>query len=604
MARKLVNLILVAAAYLSLAFFVYYVINPLCYSVFQHPAFVVTTDFFLSKIGAVGGLSDYLQTFIDQFTMFRFWGTFMLVAELILTAFLVSRYVRKTVGENRYASLLVWLLPVAVAFVAWSDIKYSFAINMQVLLLAAALNLHQVLSKFDWNKFVTPLLAIVIYHACGPVALYAFAVCLIIAYVLNRDKRNLISVVGTVAVAALWPLLVYKYMLPIKPNAAFYDMRPQEQMFSSFKLTPALYMLYVCLPASMLVGYAYRWISDGKKSLLITITAVAILAGCTVVSQLKHDNRVERIGFKMEVAAYNKDWNQIIKYVKKNKWLTEVENYERNVNFFYDMALAETNQLADKMFSYPQILGIEGLFLDRPTATNVCFPVSMFYYNAGFITSALHFAFEAQTVYVNSHYLMQMVIDCLIIIGDYNSALIFLNKYRDTMFSKKYYIDRMSYIDGGFVTEFEKQNISEIRKNHPKKDFYISGQQNNMLQLLLANRKNKIADQYLTCSALLQNDLDLFIDLITEGYSNVNYNSLPRAYQEAVILYRALNKDVKEGVEKFNIQPYIEDQMVAFQQLVNSHPSNLNEIVKTRFANTYWKYYFFECPKITGVSIK
>ena len=26
-------------------------------------------------------------------------------------------------GENRYAGFLVWLLPVAVAFVVWSDIK-------------------------------------------------------------------------------------------------------------------------------------------------------------------------------------------------------------------------------------------------------------------------------------------------------------------------------------------------------------------------------------------------------------------------------------------------------------------------------------------------
>lgn len=604
MARKLVNLIMLTAAYLSLAFFVYYAINPLCYSFFQHPAFVVTTDFFYSKIGAIGGLSDYLQTFIDQFTMFRFWGTFMLVAELLLTAFLVSRYVRKTMGENRYAGFLVWLLPVAVAFVAWSDIKYSFAINMQVLLLAAVLNLHQALSKYDWNKFVTPLLAIAIYHACGPVALYTFSACIIIDFAFNRDKSKIISVVGAVVVAAVWPLLVYKFMLPVKPNAAFYDMRPQKLMFTSFKLSAVLYAPLICLPVSMFLGYAYNIITSERGKQLITNALFVLIVVCTVFSQLKHDKRAERMGFKMEVAAYNNDWNNIIGLVKNNKWLCEVENYDRQVNFYYNLALAETNQLADKIFTYPQILGMEGLFLDRPIATNVCFPVSMFYYKVGFITSALHFAFEAQSTYTDSHYLMRMVIDCLIIIGDYDTALIFLNKYCQTMFSKRYSVDRMAFIVGGFETEFEKQNIDEIRQNHPKKEFYISGQQNNMLQVLLANRKNRIADQYLTCSALLQNDLDLFIDLISNGYSNVNYNNLPRAYQEAVLLYKALNKNVNPEIERFNIQSYIVNRMLSFQQIVNAKPSNINDVVKTKFANTYWKYYFLDSPKVTGVSLK
>ncbi|MBR5643206.1 MAG: hypothetical protein IKW77_03375 [Salinivirgaceae bacterium] len=604
MIRKPICWIPVAVSYAVLAWFVFLVVNPLCYNIFQQPAFVLTADFFWSKVGVPGGLSDYLQTFIDQFTMFRFWGTLFLVAEVFLTAFLTDRYVRKITCDNPFVSLLVYILPVAVSVVAWSDVKYSFAINMQVLLLAAVLNLHLILSKYDWHKYVTPLLAILVYHACGPVALYTFALCGILAYALKPDKRELVSVVGAVAVAALWPVLVYKFMLPIKPNAAFYDMRPQEQMFTSFKLTPALYMLYVSMLASMFIGYAYSKVGGEKRNLIITVAAVVVLVGCTVSSQKKHDKPIERIGFKMEVAAYNKDWNQILRYIKENKQLCERANYDRTVNFCYDWALAETNQLADRIFTYPQILGIDGLFLDRPTVVNVCLPVSLFYYNAGLISSALHYAFEAQTVYVNSHYLMRMVIDCLIIIGDYDTARLFLDKYNNEMFSKKYCADRLAFINGSHKTEFEKQNISTIRENQPKRDFYISGQQNNVLQLLLANRQNKIADQYLTCSALLQNDLDLFTNMLLGGYSNVSLNNLPRAYQEAVVLYKAMNKEWKSGIEKYNIQPYIDEQFQAFQKLVNSRQSNKDEVLRTRFGNTYWKYYFFDSPKVTGVSLK
>lgn len=603
MARKPVNLILVTAVYLSLAFFVYFVINPLCYSVFKHPAFVVTADFFLSKISTTGGLADYLQTFIDQFTMFRFWGTFMLVAELLLTAFLVSRYVRKTVGENHYADLLVWLLPVAVAYVAWIDIKYSFAINMQVLLLAAALNLHQALSKFDWNKFITPLLAIAIYHACGPVALYTFALCLIITYILNRDKRNLISVVGAVVVAALWPLMVYKFILPVKPNAAFYDMRPQDQMYTAFALSPVLYLLFIYIPLMLLAVKAYGLIGSAMKMIVVTIVAAAAVIVSAEVAQQKHDNPAERMGFKMCVAAYDQDWKQIIDYVKDNDWLKEYENYNQFVNFYYNMALAAKGMLGDKMFSYPQRLGMKGLFINDPMATIACLPMSMLFDQVGLATNALHYAFESQSTYTSGHYVMRYVIDELIIVGDYQNAGKFLEKYSHVMFSGKYVKERKRYIEGVRNTEFAKK-VDNVRNKHVRSDFYMTNSQNDMLKIVTNDKDNQLATQYLIASALLQGDLDMFMKLILGGYTKVNYNSLPRAYQEAVLLYRALFKEVLPGTEKPQVQSYISEQFKSFQQIMSRQGTNVRSIVESRFADTYWRYYFFVNPNVTGASVR
>lgn len=603
MARKYISLILGAVPYLLLAFFVYSVINPLCYNIFQQPAFVMTADFFWSKVNVPGGLAEYLQTFIDQFTMFRFWGTFMLVAELLLTSFLIARYVRKIVADNQYVNLLAYLLPAAVAFVAWTDVKYAFAINMQVLLLAAALNLQQALSKFNWYKYLTPLLAIAVYHACGPVALYTFALCCIIACALRCDKREIVSVVGAVVVAAFWPLLVYKFMLPIKPNAAFYDMRPQEQMFIAFDLSVVLYMLYLCVPLTMLLAKAYGRLGSEKKTIAVSLVLVVAVVVSSIFGQRKYDNFAERMGFKMGVAAVKNDWNQIVKLVKDNESLKQTENYSQLVNFYYDMALAAKGQMGDRIFSYPQRLGINGLFINEPMATISCLPMAMLFQHAGLATNALHYAFESQSTYTSSHYVMPYVVDNLLTIGDYRNASKYLEKYSHVMFSGKYVKDRRKYVEGDRDTDFAR-SVDIVRSKHPKGDFYMTNSQNDMLKIVTNDKDNQFATQYLIASALLQGDLDMFMKLILGGYTKVNYNSLPRAYQEAVVLYRALYAEVLPGTEKPHVQSYITEQFKSFQQIISRQGTNVRSIVESRFTDTYWRYYFFINPKVTGASLK
>lgn len=603
MIKKPICWIPVAVSYALLAWFVYSVINPLCYNIFQHPAFVLTTDYFWSTVNEVGGLSEYLQMFIDQFTMFRFVGALMLVAELFATAFLIARYVRKITGDNPYVAMLAYILPVAISVVAWSDVKFAFAINMQVLLLAAILNLQQALTKYNWHKIVAPLLAVAVYHACGAVALYTYTICVIVQFALKADKRDLISLVGTIAVAVLWPLIVYKLIMPIKPEGAFYDIRPQKLMYVSFKNSIVPYWYFISLPALVAIGYAYSRIQIEKKAMLISVSAVVLIAAGTVFFQHQHDNPIERAGFKMEVAAYQKDWNWILRYMKKNKQLSEKSCYDRYVNFYYDMALAQNNQLADKIFYYPHLLGDQGLFLDKPMATNIGYPVALFYYNMGFVTSALHFAFEAQSTYTESHYVMRMVIDCLIIIGDYTTAYKFMDKYGHNMFSGKFIADRRRFIAGSKNTDLSRDYVNEVRKHHPKKDFYMQDRENNMYQVLLANNDNNIASQYLLCTTLLRCDLDLFADLLLKGYYNVGNNNLPRAFQEALLLYRATSGDVKAGVEKYQIQPYIESKFNEFKRLTNTKAANLKELVEKNFPNTYWTYYFIDSPRVTGWSL-
>ena len=394
--------------------------------------------------------------------------------------------------------------------------------------------------------------------------------------------------------------------MPISAELAFYQVVPQKYMFISYGFSWTQLLILVYIPVMLLISIfstkSFLVKAPLKKSLII----VALICVGTYLSIMKIDKPAERISYKMEVAAYNNHWDEVIEYVAKNRQLCTVKNYDRDVNFYYDMALAKKNQLAVKMLTYPQLMGIDALFIDEPVVTALCLPISMFYYNVGLITNALHFAFEAQTSYPTSHYTMRYVIDCLILIGDYNTALEFMNKYEKNMFSRKYISNRkkiIQKIDDNSDPNFTKEYIHNIRATHPTEDFYLQGRQNNMLRLLMSNPKNQMASQYLLCSALLQNDLNLFVQILLSGVANVDLNNLPRIYQEAILLYWATSQDVKPETKQIKVSSYLKDSFSNFVKIMTSKAPNYEQVIAKKYPNTYWQYYCIDSPVVKGAYV-
>lgn len=603
MIRKPIFLIPVAISYAILALLVYFVVNPLCYSIFQQPAFVLTSEFFWSKVNEPGGLAYYLQIFIDQFTMFRFWGMLFLVLELFATAVLLNRYIRKVIGENCYVSVITHILAVGLMCVCWLDVKYAFAINMKALILVAVLNIHQLLEKRCWYKYLAPVIAIFIYLSSGAVPLYIFTVCCVIHYFLDKNPQRLVLMCIVLAFSALTPFIVYRFIMPISAELAFYQIVPQVFMYTSFGFSCTQLFILLYIPIMLMIGVAGTKEFFVKKPLMVSSIIIALICAGSCVSGIKFDKRNERLSYKMEVAAYQNNWNEIIKYVTSNPKLCTVKNYDRNINFFYNLALAKKNQLATKLFSYPQLMGVDALFIDQPMATTICFPTSIFYYNLGLVTNSLHYALESQTSYPSGHYTMRQVIDCMIVIGDYRTAEKFLHKYEKNMFSRKYIQERrkiIGKIDDKTKRNFSQEHIQNLRVNHPTDDFYMQSSQNNMLKLLMANPKNQMASQYLVCSALLQNDLNLFVQILLSGVTNLDFNNLPKIYQEAILLYWATSKEVKEETKQIVVSSYIKDAFSDFVRIMTSKAPGYEQLIAQKYPKTYWKYYCLDSPVVRG----
>lgn len=588
--KKSIYRTIVAVAYMLLFGFVYFFIDPRCYNIFQQPGFVLTSEFFIDHFVQPGGLAVYLSLFIEQFSMFRFWGALFLVVELFFTSWLIVRIVKKISGTSDIVSAVFWLVPVAVSMIAWSDIKFPFAINMQVLLLAGVVNIWMLFSGRHMQRYITLLFSVLLYHMCGPVALYVFLLVNILVYASDHNKNSLLNTAVSAAVSLVYPFIMYKYVLPVSFEHAFYAVIPQQQKFICFGTSPVMVIMLFELPALVLIGLLSQKLV-AKRQLICAGLVLLVLAGSVAVFFKKHDDRTERLSFRFAVAAHEHDWSYITKHYR------EGERYDRHINFYYNMALAQTKQMGDKMFLYPQFMGMEGLFLDDPMAGIECYPTSFLYREIGLITNSLHFAFEAHVSFLESHYVMRMIIDDLIILQDYANALKYLEKYSHEMFSKAFVADRKNFINGVGGTELDAKEVSLIRKNHPKYDFYLKNVQNDMLYMLAANKDNFLSNQYIIASALLNNDLNLFVDLLITGTCKVDPNNMPRAYQEALVLYWATSKNIKEKSYDFKVQPFLKDSFKSFSDILSSSETEKYRLVAQKFPGSYWKYYVFDNPQ-------
>lgn len=600
MRQKIYLLLLLVAAFVATYFAMFNFIDLTTHNIYQHQSFVLLADFFFTKACLPGGIADYLSSFIEQFFCYRAYGAVLFTIELFVVAWLSVRYIGKSIGKNIYTTSGVWFLPIAIGIACSCSLTFPFCSVVQLMLTLLILNLQQAFANKRWAPILSFVLAVAVYHICGPMALYMFCLCNLIQLITNRTKLQITTAVVAFAVAALYPLVVYLFILPLTPYQAFVALLPYSICITYEGWPINVTLLFVYLPLSLIVAMlAANRISTAKWKTIsqITICLCSILYVCQNAKNQNYNN--ERMCYKLSVAVEKQNWNFILRNYKRVN-----EEYSRHVNFCYNLALAKTNQLGDYMFHYPQRLGIDGMFLDKPFVSSSAYACAQLYYNLGLIPCALRFAYEAQTLYPYSPYVMRLIIDCLIIMGDYDSAKLFLNQFEHTMMASGFVADRRAFINGE-KSLLSRSQVEYIRRNIPKNNFYTGSQLNNCLQQLYANPDNKVAEQYFMASLLLNTDLTSFGQALYHNPSNIDLSNMPRIYQEAWLIYKAKVESIPNELRKIKIDKQIEADFNRFTTIAFSKKSNANPYneLKRLYPHSYWLYYLYENPQKTKSAV-
>lgn len=593
-------LVAIVASYIAALLFLLFGLGTGMYHVMQHPAFLTDQQFFMEWLPQPGGIGAYLSLLVEQFFATAFFGGLLLVLEILLSAYLLVKLMERLFETKYGAKSLLWVVPLFVSIACINNVYFDFSAITRLMLMLLIMNLLHLLPKE--SKFLCILSAIAgiaIYHCCGPLYLYSFCAAELIAAILRKLK--FIDIVGALAITALYPALMYRFVMPLTPAQVLYYPVVSRSILEQFQ--PLIALFFLLLPVSILVQYwvsKIKWAaaesSDRQKNRtplfrrqsVCCMAVLAVLVGITVGIYCMNESRRDRFSARMAWEAENENWQYIINNAIKSP------GYDRNTNFYYGLALAMKGQMASHLFEYPQLLGKEGLFIEEPLAGIVCYPSSLMYYQMGQISNSLRYSYESATYYRNSPYVMRRIVDCLIISKLFGLAEMFLKQLDRNMLAHDFVTDRRNYMAGKKGCDLSAEYVQNKQNRAVKIDYIMSPAYKNFEQLMLDDNKNYAAADYLLCYCLLNKDMDNFFNVL--NVSNYNFKQLPKHYQEAVAIYLATTKNPRKEALAVTLDPAISSRFNNFMSVVQKEGGNAYNTVKQKFADTYWIYFAYENP--------
>jgi len=321
---------------------------------------------------------------------------------------------------------------------------------------------------------------------------------------------------------------------------------------------------------------------------LIGTAAVVFIFGFSIFSLFNsYNNQTSRV-IQLEKMVLHEKYNQAINFHEKYPSQNLIAQY------FYNIALSETDQLASRLFYGRQDFNVNALIL--PWNEEHLNWGAHFFYTIGLINEAHRWAYEEMIVYGYRPQNISLLAKTNIINGNYKRA----HKYVDILKNTAFYRDRGNEYEEllADTTLIAAHPEFGLKRNiMPKDDFFteIISPQNNIPKLLQSNPENKKAFEYMMAWFLLSKNVEGIINNLPR-LNNLNYNKIPRHIEEAILAYTnstGENPDLggltisNETISRFN--QYISD----FKQTRQS-PSTQKNIMQNKYHNTFWFYFHFQ----------
>ena len=334
-----------------------------------------------------------------------------------------------------------------------------------------------------------------------------------------------------------------------------------------------------------------------KKVLLIQY--IILLIAFFAIIHFKLDKE-ERHKISVDYYSYYKKWDKILEIVRENP------SDDRLIQFHTNRALYHTGQLSQSMFEYPQIWGVDGLFLSRYLIPGVLLPITELYIDLGHVNDAIHWGNEAYSQNENSPQILELLVISNIIEDNYKSAELYINSLKKYLFFRKKAGDYEQYINNENIPDISVF-VKEKRDIMPLKDFRVDRNLPylDLIKLLEDNKHNKMAFEYLMAYFLLNNDLASFVKYL--GYSiNFDYTIMPKVYEEALTLYAFELQKAGRRLSNLRISKNTIDRFSGYITTLEKYKWNIEdagEELKNKYSNTYWYYIHYVSPVTTGKKI-
>jgi len=546
--------------------------------------FVFSGDYLHEHLLKPGALLEYAARFLSQFYHNRFSGS--LIASVILTLPVIITYIiNKRLIPGISFSLVLLLLPSCLLLLMQVNYYHLMEYNLGFLLILLYY-LFLISSGKRFRQGLVIILFPLFYYLAGAYAMIFAVMYIVHNLTFNKGIQKYIYSLVLLMITGITFLISWKvvFLQPVG-HLIFYPLPLLENPgYRAVIIILTGFIVFYPLICRIALRFKERKLNSRMYSLMSAIFVFGII----IFMVIKIFNPQTAQVVKLERLIFEEKWEEAIKLQEKEPATNLIGEY------FYNIALSETGQLCDRLFSGPQdflagslVLPWGDAHLDRG---------GYFYYAIGLINEAHRWAYEEMVVFGYRPQNIRMLAKTSVINGDYTMAKKYLGILKRTIYYRSW------------AKEFEKlADNPDLIKSHPelgpklkllpKNNFFIqfNEPQNNLPLILEGQPDNRKAIEYYLAGLLLTKKVEIAInnvkDLKASGYSRI-----PRHIEEAIMIYY---NSVGKYPDLGGLQLSLESQ-TNFVQYISAYlgarqnQALLKEKMKEKFGNTFWYYFHFK----------
>ena len=508
----------------------------------QFQLFLFDYSYFAERIVVPGGLGTYVAEFLTQFYNGPAIGALVIALVYVLMQRMIWLLAKRNLrdGDNTWLAYIASFVPSLMIWWQMGDESTMLAYPVSLVLTLAAMLLlpRGKVGRICYTVVALPLM----YWIAGPLVLL-LGVYAGVAFAKDSERRlSGLFALAACVVYAVACILVSALIVPY----------PLERLFAGI--------------------FYYRFIEILSYMLAVIAIVVVLLSTIRITAKVKKPNVVWGIAGAAVAClaavfipkAYDEQKYDLVEYdwlVRQQRWNDIIAKSERKQPSLpmsvcaTNLALGMTGQLGDRCFDFFQN-GAEGLLPEFERNFSTTLLTGEAYFMLGLVNTSQRYAFEAMESlpnYNKSGRAIKRLAETNLINGQYAVARKYLTMLQKTIFYRGWAERRLEMIDNPRLID-ENNVYGYLRKVRLADDFLFSDKElDKMLgQLLMRNKDNMMAMQYLLVYPLLNRDFPTFMGYY--GYVQSLKNYTPRACVEAVALaYAQQNKLPPVEIQRYQM---------------------------------------------------
>jgi len=570
--------------FLLLLIYFYSIGNYLFFFQESQSLFIYSWDYL--KLFAIkpGGLLTYSGQFLTQFYSNKFAGSLLLATVIAFPAFILFKIsIKYTI--NSTSPSFIKLIPSCILLIMQTHYFHLMEHHLGIHLILFSILLYVSLPAQYRLKVMVILTPLLYYFLGGFFWIFAIS-SLTLGLTHEKGIRKLFPFIIISGVSAI-TLLFFKKLVFLESynNLVVYPLPVIEN--DNYKLLFYFLAAYIAIYPLLLKIFQLTNMQF-MKTMAASLAASGIIIIITAGFLYKMYNPQTVYVLQLEKLISDERWDDAVRYQESHPSKNLIGQY------FYNIALSETNQLTDRLFYGRQDFGAHSLILPWNNE-NLNWGVH-FFYSVGLINEAHRWAYEEMIVYGPRPGNIKYLVKTNLINGNYKRAEVFIDMLKNTFNYKKWAIEYENLLRDTMLINIHPE-IRHKRVIIPAVNFFIevASPQNNLPLLLQTNPKNKKAFEYMMAWFLLTKDVTSILANL-QTLRDLDYERIPKHIEEAILAYHNSTKQMPElygytlsnqSKEKFN-------QYISMYNLYRKNPLQLNLRMEENFSDTFWYYFHFK----------